>query len=237
MVGLGSNLQRNRILNALSTTDLALLQRHLEPVPLRFRQRLHSSNRQIKDVYFPESGIASVVAVSRSDSWQAEVGMIGHEGMTGLPVVYGTARSPYDVFVQVEGRGQCISARNLLDAMRQSLTMLGCFLRYAHVFSVQSGFAALANACGHIDERLARWLLMTRDRVDSDRMQLTHEFMAAMLGVRRAGVTAALQGFQRSGLIETARGNVIVLDRERLLLAANGLYGVPEAEFERLFAA
>ena len=235
MAVFGSNVQRNRVLNALSTADLALLQPHLEQVPLKFRQRLQSSNRPIKDVYFPESGIASVVAIGDRQRRQTEVALVGHEGMTGLPVVCGAGRSPWDVFMQVEGRGQRISAQNLLDATAQSITMLGCFLRYARVFAVQAGYTALANARGDVGERLARWLLMTRDRVEADQMSLTHEFIAIMLGVRRAGVTLALQEFQRKGLIETARGGVTVKDRPGLEEAANGLYGAPEAEFARLF--
>ena len=119
--------------------------------------------------------------------------------------------------------------------MEQSPTLLQCFLRYAHVFAVQSGYTALANARGNIEERLARWLLMTRDRVDDDEMVLTHEFIALMLGVRRAGVTSALQAFESKALIETARSSITVKDRDGLEEHANGLYGAPEAEFERLF--
>lgn len=230
------NVQRNRILNAMSNSDLALLQPYLEPTPLRFRQRLQTANRQIKDVYFPESGIASVVAVSGGERRQAEVAVVGREGMTGLPVVHGAGRSPCDVFIQVEGGAQRISAEALREVMDQSPSLLRCFLRFAHVFGVQSGWTALANAQGKVEERLARWLLMAQDRIEADELVLTHEFLALMLGVRRAGVTTALQQFERKGVVETARGAVTVRDREGLEECANGLYGVPEAEFERLFA-
>jgi CRP-like cAMP-binding protein len=231
----GSNGQRNRILNAMSNADLALLQPHLEETPLKFRQRLQSANRQVRAVYFPESGIASVVAVGGGERRQAEVALVGREGMTGIPVVHGADRSPCDVFVQMEGAGHCIGPENLQQVIEESATALKVFLRYAHVFAVQSAYTALANARGNIEERLARWLLMTRDRVDDDEMVLTHEFIALMLGVRRAGVTGALQAFEGRGLIETARGSVTVRDRDGLEETANGLYGVPEAEFERLF--
>jgi len=229
------NVQRNRILNAMSNSDLALLQPHLERVPLKFRQHLQSSNRQIKNVYFPESGIASVVAVSGGESRQAEIAVVGRDGMTGLAVVHGAHRSPCEIFIQVEGEGQRISAEDLRRAMDKSRTMLKSFLRYAHVFGVQIGYTALANARGSIEERLARWLLMSRDRVDDDDMLLTHEFIALMLGVRRASVTGALQALESKGLIDTARGIIIMKDREGLEEFANGLYGPPEAEFERLF--
>jgi CRP-like cAMP-binding protein len=178
MRSLETNVQRNRILQAMSNTDLALLQPHLEPVPLKFRQRLQSTNRSIANVYLPERGIASVVAVAAGDRRQAEVALVGREGMIGLPVAHGADRSPFDVFIQVEGDGICISAQNLRRAMDQSLTLLKCLLRYAHTFDVQASFTALANARGSISERLARWLLMAGDRLDSDDMVLTHEFLA-----------------------------------------------------------
>lgn len=231
-----TNTQRNRILGAMSDADLSLLQPHMERTELKFRQRLQSADRQIKNVYFQESGIASVVAVSGGERRQAEVAIVGREGMTGLPVVHGADRSPCEIFIQVEGEGQCISAENLRKVMDESITLLKCFLRYAHVFTVQSGYTALANARGNVGERLARWLLMTRDRVDSDDMLLTQEFIALMLGVRRAGVTNALGHFESRGLIGGARGCVTVIDRDGLEQIANGLYGPPEAELERMFA-
>jgi CRP-like cAMP-binding protein len=228
-------VHRNGILNKMSNADLALLQPRLAYVPLKFRQRLESANRQISTVYFLESGIASVVAVSNGERRQAEVAIVGREGMTGLPVVHGAQRSPCETFIQVEGKGQCISAEDLREVMEQSTTFWGNLLRYAHVFAVQCSYTALANAQGNIEERLARWLLMIRDRLESDEMLLTHEFIALMLGVRRAGVTTALQRFESRALIETSRGCVILKDREGLEACANGFYGPPEAEFERLF--
>jgi len=229
-----SNVPGNRILNAMSNADLALLQPHLEKVPLKLRQRLQSSHRSITNVYFPDCGIASVVAVGGGERRQAEVAVIGREGMTGLPVVYGTDRSPCDIFMQVEGHGHCIGAQKLRQALDQSLTLFRCLLRYAHALSVQANYTALANARGCIEEKLARWLLMARDRLDCDEMILTHEFLALMLGVRRAGVSEALQAFEVKGLVQTARGSVTILDREGLEECANGLYGVPEADYERV---
>ena len=107
-----NNVRGNRILNAMSNADLALLQPHLEKVPLKFRQRLQSSHRSIRNVYFPECGIASVVAVGGSERRQAEVAVVGREGMTGLPVVHGTDRSPCDIFMQVEGDGHASRRRS-----------------------------------------------------------------------------------------------------------------------------
>jgi CRP-like cAMP-binding protein len=186
-------------------------------------------------VYFLDRGIASVVAIGRGgEHRRAEVAIIGREGMIGLPVVLGTDRSPCDIFMQVEGDGHCIAAQKLGDALSQSITLLRCLLLYAHTFGIQANYTALANARGYLEERLARWLLMARDRIDSDEIILTHEFLALMLGVRRAGVSGALRAFEVRGLIATARGSVTIMDRNGLEECANGFYGVPEAEYERL---
>jgi CRP-like cAMP-binding protein len=227
--------KRNRILNALSNSDLALLQPHLETITLKFRQHLQSTNRPIRKVYFPESGIASVVAAVGGERRQVDMAIIGRDGMTGLAVVHGAECSPYDIFMQVEGEGQCITAQNLRKVMHQSDSLLKCFLRYAHVFTVQAGYTALANARGNIKERLARYLLMARDRLDDNEMMLTHEFLAVTLGMQRAGITRTLQSFESNGLVETAYGSLTIKDREGLEECANGLYGTPEGDFERLF--
>ncbi len=215
--------------------DLARLQPYLESVQLKFREQLEAPNRKIKSAYFIESGIASVVAGSRGRHGAAEVGIVGREGMTGLSIVLGAERSPYETFIQGEGEAQRIDADDLRRVMSESESLAALFFRYGHVFLIQAGHTALANAQGKVEERLARWLLMAHDRGDGDDLMLTHEFLALMLGVRRAGVTSALHGLESKALISTARSSVTVLDRDGLEEAANGLYGAPESEFERLF--
>ncbi len=223
------------MLCAISDNDFAILEPLLRRVPLKFRQPLQQANRKIEAVYFPESGIASVVAVGGGERRQAEVAIVGWEGMTGLPILFGAQRSPCDVFIQVEGEGHCITADDLRKALERSTSLLAILLRYAHVFGVQSAYTALANSQGRLEERLARWLLMAQDRIDAEELLLTHEFLALMLGVRRAGVSVALEHFEAKGVIRTARGSVSILDRDGLQDCANGLYGQPEAEYERLF--
>jgi CRP-like cAMP-binding protein len=226
---------RNRLLGALSDADFALMQPHLEPVPLRLRERLQSANRRVQYVYFPERGLASVVAIGGGARRQAEVAIVGPEGMTGLAIVLGAERSACDVFMQMPGEGQRIAADSLRRVMDQSVTLLRCLLRYAYVYNVQAEFTALANAQGKIEERLARWLLMALDRSDDKKLVMTHEFLALMLGVRRAGVTVALGHLESGGAIETQRGEITVHNRDELRQCANGLYGAPEAEYQRLF--
>ena len=224
----------NAVLRTLSDEDYGIIAPYLKDTSLKFRQKLQSENRNVQEVFFVESGIASVVAIG-GHRQQAEVAIVGNEGLVGLPVVLGVDRSPCEIFMQVEGEGKCISADDLDSAIAESRPILRHLLRYVHAFGVQSAYTALANAHGKLEERLCRWLLMAHDRHANGEMLLTHEFLALMLGVRRAGVTVALQQLEDKGLIGTARGMVSVIDRAGLEEGASGLYGQPEAEFERLF--
>jgi CRP-like cAMP-binding protein len=223
------------LLDHVSDKDFALLEPALEKVNLTFRKHLQSANRRIETVYFPESGLASVVAMGGGERKQAEVAIIGREGIVGIPIILSDDRSPHDVFMQAEGEGYSLPASVFREALDQSPSLLRMCLHFAHVYSIQKSFTALANARGNIEQRLGRWLLMAQDRLETNELVLTHEFLALMLGVRRAGVTIGLQHFESAGMLSTARGAVTILDRDGLLEATNGLYGVPEAAFERLF--
>src|SRR5262249_52375908 len=230
-----SSSPTNRVLGSLARGDREMLEPHLEPVTLKLRQRLETANRPIASICFIDAGLASVVALGSSEQRRAEIGIIGREGMTGIAVILGVDRSPHETIVQIEGHGRCIGASALRDLMGKNPALAAVLLRYAHVFAVQAAHTALANAQGKIEERLARWLLMGQDPVEGDELHLTHEFLSIMLGVRRAGVTTALHQLEKLALISTTRGCVTVLDRHGLEESANGLYGVPEAELERLF--
>jgi hypothetical protein len=231
-----ANTTRNKILDCMSRDDFNLIAQDLEDVDLAFRKRLQSSHRTIEYIYFPDCGLGSVVALGRGREAQAEVALVGCEGMTGIAVVNGTDRSPHEIFMQVGGYGRQISSSKLRYAMMRSRTMRDCFLLYSQAYTIQCSYTALANAKGTLEERLARWLLMAQDRLDGSQLVLTHEFLALMLGVRRAGVTTALQHLQQRGLTQSDRGAVTILDREGLEEAANGFYGPAEAEYERLMS-
>jgi CRP-like cAMP-binding protein len=224
---------RNRLLAALTARDLALLQPYLEPVELPTRTPMETANKRIENIFFMEHGIASVVGGGKAGR-DAEVGLIGCEGMTGLPVVFGNHRSPHTVYIQVAGDGQRMTASALRNAMTQSTTLQPVLLKFAQTFMIQTTHTAIANARGSLEERLARWILMAHDRIDGDELPLTHEFLSLMLGVRRPGVTEALQALGKLGLIRAERGRIAVLDRDGIVERANGLYGVPEAEYRRL---
>src|SRR5262245_9778946 len=180
----------NRLLSVLSSEDLLQLEPYLEPVVLPFRQRLESANRKIRHVYFIEGGVASIIA-TRPGS-QAEVGLIGLEGVTGSSVVLGVERVPTDTLMQIAGAGRRIAVEDLRSVLSESKSLAAILMRYAHIVYLQAVYTALANAECAIDQRLARYLLMAHDRVEGDDLHLTHEFISIMLGVRRAGVTAAL---------------------------------------------
>ncbi len=226
---------RNRLLQALPDADRNRLAPLLEPVDLTMRKRLQSVRHPIDYVYFPESGIASVIAVGSVDRRQAEVGLIGREGFTGFAIVLGVPTSPYEVMVQLDGAASAMTAENFRRALDEIPAFRDICLRYVHTFMVQAAHTALVNAHGRIGQRLSRWLLMVQDRAESEDIEITHEFLSLMLGVRRASVTVALQLLEDAALVETSRGHVTITDRANLQQWAKGFYGSPEAEYERLF--
>lgn len=225
---------KNTILATLSGDDLALVGTHLEPVDLPLRRQLARTNRPIDRVYFLESGIASVTT-SVPHGPPIEVGIIGREGFVNTPVLMDTVRSPNETYMQVPGAGHAIERGALLAAMESSPTLFRGLLRFVQAFMVQTASTALANARASVSQRLARWLLMAHDRLDGDRIPLTHEFLATMLAVRRPGVTVALGDLERQGLVAGERGSLTLLDRAGLEAVADGYYGQAEAEMRRLF--
>jgi CRP-like cAMP-binding protein len=226
---------RNHLLSYLQSMDFALLEPHLEPVDLPLRKQLEDRNRRIEHVYFLADGLASVVAKGANDN-SIEVGLIGFEGMTGLAVLMGADRAPHDTFMQVAGAGHRIPSDALRQAMERSPELHRRFLRFAHAFFIQTAYTALSNGRSTVEQRLARWLLMAHDRLEGDELPLTHEFLALMLGVRRSGVSIALKILAQRGLIQYTRRLIRVTDRGGLTKVANGAYGPPELEFEKLFS-
>jgi CRP-like cAMP-binding protein len=223
----------NRLLSSLSKTDFGLLLPDLEAVSLDLRKVLERPNKRIDDVYFPDAGFASVVAVQPKQT-KVEVGLIGREGMIGLPVVLGNHKTPHETYIQAAGHGQRLNATKLRKAMAASSSLQSLLLKFVQAFMVQTAQTAISNARAKLNERLARWILMADDRIDGSRLPLTHEFLSLMLGVRRAGVTEALHALESEGLIRASRGEIIVRSRKGIERRAGGSYGIPEAEFRRL---
>jgi CRP-like cAMP-binding protein len=226
-------LSRNLLLAAMVRSDADLLKPDLEPIELEMRFSMERSQIPIHHVYFPDSGIASTVAVADQDR-RLETGLFGREGMSGLAVVLGSDRSPHETFVQIAGLGQRIASEALRRAMRKSPTLSRLLLSYMLASTVQSAQTTVANGKAGLEVRLARWLLMCHDRVEGDQLFLTHDLMAVMLGVRRAGVTGALHALKGDLLVSATRGSIIIEDRRGLEDKAGGYYGSPEAEYSRL---
>lgn len=223
----------NRLLRALAPEDFAPLEPHLEQVALPKGMILIEPNQPIEHVTFPETAVASVVAIN-SEKRPVEIAIVGREGIVGPSIVLGVDRTPHQSFIQMEGTGYRITAPCLTQALEANPTLHGLLLRYIHILTVQTASTAMSNGDSVLGERLARWLLMCHDRVDGDELPLTHEFLSLMLAVRRPGVTEAIHLLEGVGIIKARRAHITILDRERLEETAGDSYGVPEAEYERL---
>jgi CRP-like cAMP-binding protein len=222
----------NHILQSMTRDDCDALEQHLAPVELLLRQKMELPLRPIEHVYFITDAIVSVVAKYLEND--VEIGIIGCEGMTGSALILGAESSSYATYIQVAGKGQRISSEKFRQCMDQSQTLRPWLLRYVHAFAVQTAHTGVANARARIPERLARWLLMSHDRVPGDELALTHEFLSTMLATRRAGVTEALHVLVEKGFVNTQRGRIVVADRQGLEAEAGIYYGKPEAEYRRL---
>ena len=225
----------NRLLDALSPADLESLTPHLEPVSLTNKQILAKPGAPIEHVYFVQRGVVSLVQ-PLDDGAMIEVGMIGREGFVGLPALLGATSSPLEAMVQIPGSALRMPAGTFREAAGRSSALLGLLHRYAQAFYVQISMSAACNGRHTISERLARWLLLARDRTDSDRLPLSHEFLSMMLGVRRAGVTVALGGLRTAGLVTNQSRQVTVIDRAGLETAACSCYRMVRDEYARLLA-
>jgi len=224
---------RNRLLASLSAEDFALVQPHLESIRFELRDHLFRAEQAVTHVTFPESGIASIV--TDAGGGRFEVGMVGSEGLAGVPIVLGIDRSPHTCLVQGAGKAFRIGAAELQAAMDASFTLRPLLLRFVHTFIVQVSQTAYANAGYSIDERLSRWLLMTHDRLEQDDMPLTHEFLSIMLGTRRPGVTLGVQMLEGVGAIRATRGRIMMRDRGKLEQIAGHSYGFAEKEYTNVF--
>ena len=224
---------QNRLLTLLSRVDYERLQPHLQPVQLRYRRVLYAANKPIPFVYFLQTGVGSLVSTMHNGA-ASEVGTIGNEGIVGLPIVLGDSRGPTSVYVQVPGEGLRMKSALLSKAMDQSSTLSTTLVHYAHAFFNQVAQSAACNHHHSLERRCCRWLLMTYDRMNSNQFLLTHEFLAMMLGVRRAGVTVAAGALQRAGLISYGRGCITILDVPGLKKRSCECYEISKQEFDRL---
>ena len=232
----GTGNAQNHLLALLPANERALIEPHLERVAGKSGDVLAEPGAEFRYVYFPENCVISVV--NPTDAGVVEVGTVGNEGMAGLSVFLDVGALPSRTIVQVPGMMQRMRASAFNDTTNRQPAMRQLLLRYTHAFLVQVQQTASCNRMHAIEHRCARWLLMTHDRVGgADSFMLTHEFLAIMLGVRRAGVTVAAGVLQRLGLIAYSRGKVTVLDRTGLEQASCECYGIVRAHFEKVLGA
>jgi CRP-like cAMP-binding protein len=213
----------NEILLSLSAKERDLIFPQLTFMELRTHMVLHEPGEPIRFGYFLNSGLASVLTVL-TEGKSVEVGLTGKDGFVGLPLIVGFSTSPTRTVIQIEATGFRINAKDLTQALRQSPGLVNRLQRYVQVLGMQGTQVAACNRLHEVDERLARWLLMCQDRIGSNFVALTQEFLAHMLGTRRASVTVAAGILQKAGLITYQRGHVNIVDRPKLEMASCECY-------------
>ena len=223
----------NRLLNRLEESDRASFMTATKIVPLEFGQVLLEAHAPIEYAYFPVSGILSAVA-TMEDGDGIEVATIGKEGMHGIPAFVENETSAYRIIVQGAGEACRIEIGRLKEELDRSATLRALINRYRAAFLLQVSQCVACNGLHSIERRCCRWMLMTHDRLETDELPLTHEFLALMLGTRRSSVTEVLQLLQQRGLVKAGRGRITVLDRPGLEAASCECYATVQREFQRL---
>jgi CRP-like cAMP-binding protein len=225
----------NLLLGALSSEDRQRLTGGQTPVDLRLSDTLSEPGDRVRHVYFPIDGFISLITPGIGRA-QLEIGLVGNEGMLGVPLLLGVNVSPLRALVQGSGRAWRIDAATFLREIEGSATLRAALNRYLFVFLSQLMQTATCTRFHLVGPRLARWLLMTRDRAHSNDFHVTHEFLAYMLGVRRVGVTSAASALQRRKLIRYSRGDISILDSRGLERTACACYAIDKKIYSRILA-
>lgn len=228
-----SSQPANKLLAALSQQSYKRLAPHLEPVAFVLGDILYHPKQQIKQVYFPHKTTVSMVNILEDGS-MVEMGVVGNEGMVGTSLLSGDDISPHQAIVQIADSGMRMKAAAFKEEVKDNAEFNNLAHRYLQALFIQIAQTGACNRMHPIVERLARWLLLCQDRMESDTLQLTHEFIATMLGARRAGVSIAAGTLQAAGIIGYHRGKVIIQDRERLEEASCECYRTVKNEYDRL---
>jgi len=213
----------NRVLSALPQDGYDKLLPVMEPITLHFGETLYEPGAKIQDVYFPNESVVSLLS-SVDAGRAAEVGVVGYEGVVGLPIVLGASTSPLRAVVQGTGTAMRMSAASFQHSLEEQPMLKKATLLFTHAFMTQVAQTAACNRFHLVTQRLARWLLMTEDRLKRPEFRLTHEFLGMMLGVRRVGVSEAARSLQDRKLIRYNRGTIIILNRSGLRAATCSCY-------------
>jgi CRP-like cAMP-binding protein len=226
--------RQNRLLSLLPQADYQRLAPHLQRISLPLKQILYRARSSIDEVYFPCTGMVSAMMIM-DDGAAIEVATIGNEGMCGLTAFIGGKSSPNEVMVQVPGDGLRMRADVLKEEASHDGPLRRLLVLYNTAFSMQVSYSVACNGLHKVEKRCCRWLLMTADRVGSDDLPLTHEFLAVMLGVQRSSLTEVLHPLQERGLIRNSRGTIKILDRPGMEATSCECYKCVNEEFARLF--
>ena len=224
---------QNYLLSKLSPKHSAMLSPHLEAVDLPLRFGVEKTGKPVEHIYFPDSGMVSVV-VDLAKTHQAEAGTIGWDLFTGHSVVLGGGVSLTTLYMQIAGRGRRIPADIFANFLKEDRELHNYFLAAVEGFSAQATYTIITNSRGKLEERLCRWLLMAHDRSEGDTLGITHDLLSVMLGVRRAGVTTALQRLEDIQGVKLDRGKITVTSRGILRDNAGPFYGPAESAQMRL---
>ncbi len=226
----------NRLINNLDSEDRDQLLPHLVPVTLPRLFVMAEPNVPADLSYFLESGIGSIIGVSPAGS-EVEVAIFGCEGMSPPNSLFEDKQAPFKVLIQVAGQGHSVKNDVLFELLPKCRSLRRILSRYAQTLFVQTAYTSLSNASHSVDKRLSRWLLMVHDRSEGNALPLTHDFLSAMLNVRRQSVTDSLHVLEGERFIANTRGLVTIKDRDGLRAFAGDAYGVAEAEFNRLIGS
>lgn len=224
---------KNQLLAALPAQEYQRLVPYLEHVVLTTQQVLYDSYEPIEYVYFPIQGLASLL-YTMEDGETVEVGLVGHEGIVGLPVILGGMKTTNQAVVQIAGNAMRMEASRLKREFDRGGKLQKILLRYTQALLMLVSQTAACNRLHTLDERLARWLLLVQNRLQSDELPLTQEYISQMLGTRRSGVTVAAGTLQEAGIIRYKRGKITILNQENLEGTACECYRVIQKEFARL---
>jgi CRP-like cAMP-binding protein len=233
MTPLSDQITGNHLLAALPTESYERLLPNLEPMSFALGEVVYESGGPMRYVYFPTTSHISLL-YTMIDGSTAEMGLVGNEGVVGIALFMGGETTPNRAMVQGGGAAYRMKAKAMLDEFKRGGEFQHLLLRYTQALITQISQTAVCNRLHSVEQRLCRWLLMTHDRTESDQLQMTHEFISNMLGVRREGVTVAAHRLQEAGMISYMRGHIKILDREQLLKHVCECYQVVKAEHERL---
>jgi CRP-like cAMP-binding protein len=225
---------KNKLIACLPDADFVRLQPHLKTIPLKNKQIIHRRNEPVRHVVFPNGGVASVTTVMKNGA-MVEIATVGDEGLIGIDAFFGNVPMTSETMMQVpDGDGTAVSVDVFRQEMRQPGAFQDCVLRYWQGFQKLIMQSTACMALHPVQERCCRWLLMAHDRVRRDEFELSHEFLAMMLGATRPTVTVVAGTLQKAGLIRYRHGRITIVDRNNLEDASCECYATVKAEFDRL---